>query len=146
MVQSILLDPLLSWPMLLALGAGMAVMTALALWRGLAGWGYRLLAMVALLAALLNPSLQSEDQESLSDIVFLVVDTSASQQITIRPTQTAEAIAQLTRERDIELKFEKAADMSINWQLPESFRAAKMARRGPRNLLVRSSSLEFVPR
>ncbi len=98
MVQSILFDPLLPWPTLFALGVGMAAMTALALWRGLAGWGYRLLAMAALFAALLNPSLHSETQDPLSDIVVLVVDNSASQQITNRPPQTTQAVAQLEAE------------------------------------------------
>jgi hypothetical protein len=98
MSQAILFDPLLPMPMLYALAAAAVLVTALALWRGLSGWPYRLLAAVALLAALLNPSLQTEDREPLSDIVLLVIDASASQRLSDRDEQVAEAVAALEGE------------------------------------------------
>jgi hypothetical protein len=98
MAQTILFDPLLPMPLLWALGAAAALIVVLAIWRGLAGWPFRLLAAVALLAALLNPSLQSEDREPMSDIVLVVTDASASQRISDRVDQTAEALAELEAE------------------------------------------------
>ena len=77
----IIFDPHLPWS-LLAIAAGLAALfTALALWRGLRGWWLRGLAAVALLIALANPALQQEERAPLSDIVLMVIDGSASQQI-----------------------------------------------------------------
>jgi hypothetical protein len=98
MAQQILLDPLLSLPLIYALGALALLIVGLALWRRLPGWPYRLAAGAVLLAALLNPSLQSEEREPLSDIVLVVVDESASQAISDRPAQTAEALSRLEAE------------------------------------------------
>lgn len=98
MANQILFDPHLAWPVIYGLGAAVLVILALSIWRGLAGWPYRLLAAAALLLALINPSLQSEEREPLSDIVLLVVDESASQRIADRPAQTAEALAALEAE------------------------------------------------
>ena len=93
MSQSVIFDPLVPWPVLWVL-AGLAVaLLALALWRGLAGWALRALAAGFLLAALAGPVLQHEDRKALSDIVILVVDDSASQQLADRPAQTAAAVA-----------------------------------------------------
>jgi hypothetical protein len=98
MAQTILFDPLLPIPLIWALAAVTALIVALALWRGLAGWPFRLLASGALLAALLNPSLQSEEREPMTDIVLVVTDASASQRISDRPDQTAEALTALEAE------------------------------------------------
>ena len=98
MQNQILFDPLLTWPLVYALGAAVLVIVALSIWRGLAGWPYRLLAGAALLAALANPSLQSEEREPLSDIVLIVVDASASQRISDRPEQTEAALSALESE------------------------------------------------
>jgi hypothetical protein len=98
MSQTILFDPLLPFPMLYALAGAAVIVTVLALWRGLSGWPFRVLAAVALLAALLNPSLQTEDREPLSDIVLLVVDASASQRLSDRADQVAQAVTALEAE------------------------------------------------
>ncbi|MXQ08776.1 hypothetical protein GQ651_13040 [Alphaproteobacteria bacterium GH1-50] len=96
--SSIILDPLLPWPVLWALAAVAALFVGFALWRGLRGWWLRGLALAALLIAVGNPSVQTEDREPLSDIVILVVDESASQRIASRPDQTAEAVARVEAE------------------------------------------------
>jgi len=70
MAQQILLDPLLSMPTIYVLGALTLLIVGVSIWRGLKGWPYRLAAGAVLLAALLNPSLQDEDREPLSDIVL----------------------------------------------------------------------------
>lgn len=52
------------------------------------GAGFRLIAAVALLAALGNPSFEVENREALKDIVALVIDHSGSQSLSNRPAQT----------------------------------------------------------
>ena len=95
MAQTILFDPLLPLWMIWALGGASVLIVALAIWRGLSGWPFRLAGAVAVLAALSNPSLQSEQREPLSDIVLVVVDQSASKRISDRAQQTEAALAAL---------------------------------------------------
>jgi hypothetical protein len=93
MTGSVIFDPLLPWPVLAVLAALAALFVALALWRGLSGWWLRALSAVVVLAALANPALQEEDRAPLTDIVIAVVDESASQRISDRPSQSAAALA-----------------------------------------------------
>jgi len=94
----IIFDPLVAWPVLAGVLALSALVMGLALWRGLPGWWLRGLAGAVLIAALANPSVQSEEREALSDIVILVVDRSASQSLSDRQDQTEAAIADVQRE------------------------------------------------
>jgi hypothetical protein len=98
MSQIVLFAPLIALPLLWGLVAVAAALLALALWRGLPGWPLRLLAAVVLLGALANPSLQTEEQKPLSDIVIVVVDDSASNQLAARTAQTAAALANVQAE------------------------------------------------
>ena len=98
MTGTVILDPLLPLVAIYAVAALVALGIALAIWRRLPGWWLRGLAGLALLAALLNPAVQQEDREALSDIVVLVVDLSASQRIGDRPDQTETAIANVRAE------------------------------------------------
>lgn len=91
-------SPLLPWPLLAGLGAVALLLVGLALARGLAGWPWRGLAVLALLAALANPALQQEDRKPLSDIVIAVVDESASQSVGDRAAQSQAALARLRSE------------------------------------------------
>ena len=114
MASQIILDPLVPMPLIWAAAALAVAMVGLALWRGLGGWWLRGLAAVALLAALANPSLQSEERSPLTDIVIAVVDDTASNRIAGRAEQTAEALAHL-RERverlgDTELREVRLGD------------------------------------
>ena len=93
MDRTIVLDPLLPWPVIAAAGALALAAVALALARGLPGWWLRLLAGAAVIAALLGPSLQTEEREALSDIVVVLEDGTASSRIGDRAAQTAEAAA-----------------------------------------------------
>ncbi len=110
----ILFSPIIPWPVLSVLAVVVLAFISFAIWRGLAGWPLRGLAAVVLLAALANPSLQQEDREALSDIVLLVVDESASQNISDRQAQTARALADLTARitarPNTELRVAKVAD------------------------------------
>ncbi len=117
MEQTILFDPLLPMAVIWALGAATLMIVALALWRRLSGWPFRLLASAALLAALLNPSLQSEEREPMTDIVLVVTDASASQRISDRPDQTAEALEALETEiaaLGMEMRVSTVADAPDN--------------------------------
>ncbi|WP_386679585.1 hypothetical protein [Loktanella sp. R86503] len=98
MTGTVVLDPLLPPLAIYIVGALVALGVGLAVWRRLPGWWLRGLAGLALLAALLNPAVQSEDREALSDIVVLVVDASASQRISDRTVQTEAAIANVRAE------------------------------------------------
>jgi hypothetical protein len=98
LTETVILDPLVPWALfwvVLALAFGFV---GLALWRGLRGWWLRGLAAAALLLAVANPSLQSEEREPLADIVIAVVDDSASQRIGDRAAQTEAALAALAAE------------------------------------------------
>ena len=96
MQGSVILDPLLPWPVLAGFAAFLVVLLAYAVWRGLSGWWLRALAGIVLFAALANPSLQQEDRTPLTDIVLVIVDETSSDAISDRPAQLQEAIAGLT--------------------------------------------------
>ncbi len=98
MSQTVILAPLVPLPLVWALSAGVAGLVALALWRGLPGWPLRLLAAAALVAALANPSLQTEDRRELSDIVLVLVDESASNRLGGRGAQTKAALERVAAE------------------------------------------------
>ncbi len=115
---TIVLDPLLPWPVLWAALAFALVFAGIAIWRGLSGWWLRGLALAVLLLAIANPSLQIEDRDPLTDIVVLVVDESASQGVAQRPDQIAEAIAGVEAEiaglENTELRIVRMADAEDN--------------------------------
>ena len=100
MAREIILDPMLPWPLIAALGCAALAVCLLAAVRGLPGWWIRALAAVALVVALLDPSLQTEDREPLSDILLIAVDESASQRIADRPDQTVAALADLLEQAE----------------------------------------------
>ena len=92
---TLVFDPFLPWLALAVLGGFMVLVTALSLWRGLAGWWLRGLGLAALLAALANPSLQTEDRSPLQDIVLVVRDDTGSNRLAERAAQTDAAVAHL---------------------------------------------------
>ncbi|MBL3551130.1 glutamine amidotransferase [Rhodovulum sulfidophilum] len=114
MTGEVIFDPLLPLPLIWALAVLAAGIVGFALWRGLAGWWLRGLAALAVLAALANPSLQTELRTPLSDIVVLVVDESASQRLSDRPEQTARAVERVRAEvaalDDTELRILRLGD------------------------------------
>ncbi len=118
MTHEIVLSPLMPLPLILVLAAAFAALVAYALWQGLSGWWLRGLAVAAVLAAMANPALQTEDRAFLSDIVVLIVDESASQRIADRPEQTEAAIADVEAEvaqlPDTELRVVRMGDAPGN--------------------------------
>ena len=97
MTQTILFDPLVAWPVLWALVALTGAGLVLAAWKRLAGWALRMLAAAAVLAALSGPVYQIEDRAPLNDIVLLLSDETASQQLSDRAAQTEAARGALAR-------------------------------------------------
>ena len=95
MIGNIILDPLVPLVILYVL---MAIATSgliFAAWRGLLGYTLRTLAAIVILGSIANPSLQKENRAQLPDIVLAVVDESASQQLSDRLDQSAQALANL---------------------------------------------------
>ena len=115
---TIVLDPLLPWPVLWFGVAFAIAFAAIAIWRGLSGWWLRGAALAVLLLAIANPSLQIEDREPLADIVLLIVDESASQSISTRPDQIAESIsgveAEIASLSNTELRIVRMGDAEGN--------------------------------
>ncbi|MGR3617206.1 MAG: hypothetical protein ACU0BB_14335 [Paracoccaceae bacterium] len=93
---TILFDPLLPWSVLAALAALTSIALAFAIWRGLSGWALRALAAIVVFGTLTGPVYQSEDRQPLEDIVLLVQDESASQNLSDRSTQTRDAAEEIT--------------------------------------------------
>ncbi len=92
MTQVVVLQPLLAAWLVTVLGGVALAFAGFALWRGLQGWPWRALALGLCLLGLANPALQHEDRKPLSDIVILLVDDSASQTLSDRTFQTAQAV------------------------------------------------------
>ncbi|MEM9199357.1 MAG: hypothetical protein AAGD12_16060 [Pseudomonadota bacterium] len=95
MTTGLSFDPLLAWPLIWAIAALCLALVLFSLWRRGAGWWLRGLAFGAVLAALAGPSLREELRDPLSDIVFVVIDESASQEIEDRAEVTAETAAEI---------------------------------------------------
>ncbi len=89
--------PLLPW-LWLAIAAALGVLLlALTFARRARGGLWRLAALVALLGALVNPSIVKEDRNYLTDVALVVVDDSESQNVPPRRSQTAWALAELEK-------------------------------------------------
>jgi hypothetical protein len=98
--QEVIFAPLLGLPLLAAATALVLGAVALAVWQGLRGWWLRGLAGLALLAALANPSLQTETRDSLQDLALVVVDDTASNRLSDRADQTEVARVHLLERLD----------------------------------------------
>ena len=95
MSASLVLAPLIPWPVI----AGLALVGALlvgvaARGRGRA-WPLRAAVLLVLVAALLNPSILAEQRQPRADIALIMVDESASQRVGDRARRTEAALALL---------------------------------------------------
>ena len=97
MTGTIIFDPLIPWPALIAVATVALATVLLAGVRGLSGWGLRALAGMMIIAALAGPVYQEEDRAPLTDIVVMLEDQSASQSLGDRPDQMAEAAEEMAR-------------------------------------------------
>ncbi|WP_282027665.1 hypothetical protein [Ruegeria faecimaris] len=100
MTGTVIFDPLIPWPVLMVVAAIAISGVVLALWRGLSGWALRGLAALVVIAAMAGPVYQVEDRTPLTDIVVMIEDESASQTLSDRAEQTAQAAAELAAEID----------------------------------------------
>ncbi len=90
--------PLLPWPVLALLAASAALCLGFGVLRHASGVSWRAIAIVVLLAALINPSLIKEERAPRRDVAIVIVDNSPSQSIGHR-RQAAEAALAAIRER-----------------------------------------------
>ena len=89
------LDPLLPWVPIAAMAAIAAAILARRLLAGQMGAFLRLAILLTLVGALLNPSIRRELREYDTDIVILLDDRSASQEIGGRVAETDATLAEL---------------------------------------------------
>ncbi|MEM8848612.1 MAG: hypothetical protein AAGE03_01120 [Pseudomonadota bacterium] len=112
-MNQIVLDPMLPiWAIATLAGIALAA-CLLAAFRRMPGWWLRSLAVGALAVALLDPSLQTEEREPLSDILLVAVDESASQRVSDREVQTEAALADLLQEAEadgLDVRVTRVAD------------------------------------
>ena len=92
---NIIFSPSLPVQSIIILGLLGIAIVAYAGWRGAKGTPWRAIALLVTLAALLNPTIQSEDRHAVPDIAIVVVDKSASMKIGNRSAQTDAALAKV---------------------------------------------------
>ncbi len=92
---SLAFSPLLPWPLIIAIAAAAGLLALYGVLRKIRGSFLRLVAFAALALALFNPTIVSEERETLKSIVAVVVDESDSQSLGGRDQQTASALAEL---------------------------------------------------
>jgi hypothetical protein len=102
-------SPLLPAPVLAVLAAVALLLVALLIWRRSRGALLRLAAVLALIAALMNPTLREETRESLANVAIVIVDESTSQTLAQRPEQ-ARAIR-----ADLEGKLAAIPNLEVKW-------------------------------
>ena len=105
---SISFEPLLSWTWLAIVLAPIILVAAVGIWFRQRGGLFRLAALAALAAALLNPVLLDELREPLKSVVAIIVDRSQSQEIRDRTSETDQALTglqeRLARFKDFEVR------------------------------------------
>jgi len=88
MNSQIFFDPLIDLRLIAALAVLLSVIYGFAFWRGLTGWWLRTFGAVVILATLLGPVLHREDREALVDVVLMVEDKTASQNLSDRASRS----------------------------------------------------------
>ncbi|MCC7253486.1 hypothetical protein [Hyphomicrobium sp.] len=106
---SIEFAPLVPTPLIWAAAIVALILVAVLVLRKSRGALWRGLALAALIAALLNPTLREEERESLANIALVVVDESTSQALDKRPDQKA-AIR-----TEIEARLGKIKNLEVKW-------------------------------
>ncbi len=91
------LSPLLPWPWIALIGCVGLALAAVVVWTGRRGGWFRLVAVLALVGALLEPQMIIEEREPLDDVVAVVVDRSASQELDQRKSQTDAVRAEIEK-------------------------------------------------
>lgn len=107
MTSTLVFDPLVPTALLFAAATIVVAGFGLATWRRLTGAWLRALAGAVVVAALAGPSLQREERAELDDIALVVVDRSASQQLSDRADMTSQAAD------DLEAALEQRPNMRV---------------------------------
>ena len=92
-----MLDPLLPWTVVVAVGALAATACAVAIWFGWKGGLFRLALAAGIFGAMLNPAWHIESRSYQKDIAIAVVDRTASQSIGGRVERTARGVGTYPR-------------------------------------------------
>jgi hypothetical protein len=104
--------PLLPWPAIAALGGACGLILAFGVVRRARGLMWRVIAVVILLAALVNPSVIEEQRSPQRDTAIIIVDESPSQRIGHRQQATDDALSTLSdllgQERDLDVRVIRA--------------------------------------
>ena len=90
--SSIFFDPLIPTSIIMLVVALAFILLFFCLVRRLSGWFWRGCAVVFVLMALANPALKTEDRQSESDVVIIIIDRTSSQQLKNRPNQNVKAL------------------------------------------------------
>jgi len=90
--SSIFFDPLIPTSIIMLVVALAFILLFFCLVRRLSGWFWRGCAVVCVLMALANPALKTEDRQSESDVVIIIIDRTSSQQLKNRPNQNVKAL------------------------------------------------------
>ncbi|MDA8230760.1 MAG: hypothetical protein M0006_05425 [Magnetospirillum sp.] len=113
-LSGIAFAPLVPWPLLAALAGVALAVWLLALGRRARGAWARAIPLAALLVALANPRLVTEERQPLPDIAVVVVDDTLSQGIGDRRAQTEAALAQirqrLAHEPNLDVRIERVGN------------------------------------
>jgi hypothetical protein len=109
MSWSIEFAPLVPLPLVWAAAAIALLLVVVLALRRSRGVFWRALALAALIAALLNPTLRQEERESLANVAIVVLDESTSQALDKRPEQK-DAI-----KADLEARLGKIKNLEVKW-------------------------------
>ena len=108
------LSPFLPMAVIIVFGWTGLVLSAIIVLRSGPGALWRILATLAITVMLLNPKIIDEERESQSDVVAVIVDRTASQEVGSRLAQTDRAVSHIRR------RLEKARRPSP-WGSPRPF-------------------------
>jgi hypothetical protein len=95
MTWDLVFEPILAWPLTIALACAGLALIAVGMVTRARGWPLRTLALAAFTLALFDPAFRNEERDNLSDIAIAVVDKSQSQEFGNRNAQTDAALAAL---------------------------------------------------
>lgn len=87
--------PFIGWPLFWAACLVAAVLAAALIYLNRRGWPLRVAGLALVLAALANPILNTDERQQLPDVVAVIIDDSASQNIGNRRQQTEDALKEV---------------------------------------------------
>ncbi len=158
MTYSLALDPLLPWQVIVGMCVVIALTSAILLYRSNRGSILRLVAGTALICAIANPTLQSEQRASLKSTVAIILDESQSQSYGKRKEQTAAALEilkeRIARFSDFEVRVVSAskatedgneASTRIYAALNEAFRDVPPSRAGGAIIITDGQAHDIPP-